>query len=103
MAFLLVDSPSESRIVGVAERLKTCAWVGCGFCLEPRLHPSGLSRDAGCVTDSPYSPRDAARVLGAHYSPRVVADDLVGLTLGTLLRQRRWSPGGELPRICDPS
>lgn len=49
------------------------------------------------------SPRDAARLLGAHYSPRSVVDDLVGRMLGDLLRQRRWSAGGDLPRVCDPA
>jgi len=32
-----------------------------------------------------------------------VVDFLVAQTLGILLRQRRWSARGDLPRICDPA
>lgn len=51
----------------------------------------------------PDRPRGAARALGAHYSPRPVVDFVVAQTLGALLRQRRWSARGDLPRICDPA
>jgi len=55
------------------------------------------------VTLSADSPRDAARHLGAHYSPRSVVDDLVGRMVGDLVRQRRWTAEGDLPRVCDPA